>query len=444
MTFNGSSFDLPILSYHFPLAVPRVPHFDLRHACRRVGLTGGLKSVEKQMGIARAREVEFVTGEEAVYLWRAWERSGRPNALKLLKRYNEEDTVNLRPIAEHTYEMLKSRIVRLFKTGVMLLAQVRDVNGFERAAKDAADLLRSAASVQVVGHIDADGITASSIASLALYRQGIDHSVRFVKKLDPAEIERADATEAERLWFVDLGSGALSALDPGRSIVTDHHQVDPDVEECWQGHVNPHQYGLDGATEVSGAGVTYLVAKMMDPRNMDLSALAVVGAVGDFQDAAETRLVGYNRTILDDAVSHGLVTAEKDVRLFGRQTRPLHSLLQYSSEPALMPYIGRRPVRQADMIVEDQVQEDDDKLACIDFLEDLGIAIEDDGRFRTWSQLEREEKRVIVSALVNRIADRGRGLPMVRRLIGEVYTLSPDLPGTPPVGMPICGKPGGG
>lgn len=111
VTFNGSSFDLPILGYHFPLAVPRVPHYDLRHACRRVGLTGGLKSVEKQMGMCRAREVEYVTGEEAVYLWRAWERSGSKNALKLLKRYNEEDTVNLEPIAEHVYRTLKDRIV---------------------------------------------------------------------------------------------------------------------------------------------------------------------------------------------------------------------------------------------------------------------------------------------------------------------------------------------
>ncbi|MBI0584217.1 MAG: ribonuclease H-like domain-containing protein [Methanomassiliicoccus sp.] len=111
VTFNGSSFDLPILEYHYPLSVPRVPHFDLRHACRRVGLEGGLKSIEKQMGMCRAREVEYVTGEEAVYLWRAWERSGSKNALKLLKRYNEEDTVNLLPIAEHVYETLKNRIV---------------------------------------------------------------------------------------------------------------------------------------------------------------------------------------------------------------------------------------------------------------------------------------------------------------------------------------------
>lgn len=106
VTFNGSSFDLPILHYHFPLSLPRVPHFDLLHACRRIGLRGGLKAVERQIGIFRGRELEYVTGEEAVYLWRTWERSGRESALRLLKKYNEQDTVNLVPIAEHVYTAL--------------------------------------------------------------------------------------------------------------------------------------------------------------------------------------------------------------------------------------------------------------------------------------------------------------------------------------------------
>ncbi len=111
VTFNGSSFDLPILEYHFPFTVPKVPHYDLRHACRRAGYEGGLKHIEKRMGIGRAREVEYVTGEEAVYLWRVWERSGRENALNLLKRYNEDDTKNLEPIAERVYAILKSGLV---------------------------------------------------------------------------------------------------------------------------------------------------------------------------------------------------------------------------------------------------------------------------------------------------------------------------------------------
>lgn len=109
VTFNGSSFDLPMLEREFPFAVPRVPHFDLRHGCARVGLRGGLKSIERQLGMTRPTEVEYVTGEEAVYLWRLWERKGKENALKLLKQYNREDTQNLVPIAELTYYDLVTR-----------------------------------------------------------------------------------------------------------------------------------------------------------------------------------------------------------------------------------------------------------------------------------------------------------------------------------------------
>ncbi len=74
VTYNGGSFDVPMLSYHYPLSVPRIPHFDLRTGCSRIGLVGGLKNVERSMGISREREIEYMTGEEAVYLWRAWEK----------------------------------------------------------------------------------------------------------------------------------------------------------------------------------------------------------------------------------------------------------------------------------------------------------------------------------------------------------------------------------
>jgi len=111
VTFNGSTFDLPFLEREFPFAVPRVPHFDLRHGCARIGLRGGLKSIERQLGMARAQEVEFVTGEQAVYLWHLWERKGKRNALELLKRYNQEDTKNLEPIAALAYERLMRSVL---------------------------------------------------------------------------------------------------------------------------------------------------------------------------------------------------------------------------------------------------------------------------------------------------------------------------------------------
>ncbi|OPX57823.1 MAG: hypothetical protein A4E30_01623 [Methanomassiliicoccales archaeon PtaB.Bin215] len=109
VTFNGSTFDLPMIEREFPFTVPKVPHYDLRHACPKVGLRGGLKQVEVLLGYRRPQEVEYVTGEEAVYLWHLWERKGNENALKLLRRYNQEDTQNLEPLAEVVYKRLEER-----------------------------------------------------------------------------------------------------------------------------------------------------------------------------------------------------------------------------------------------------------------------------------------------------------------------------------------------
>lgn len=108
VTFNGASFDLPILQHSFPFSVPRIPHVDLCHACSRIGLRGGLKIVERKIGLGRPQEVDYVTGEEAGYLWKLWENKGRENALRLLLRYNMEDTRNLEPLANYVYERLEA------------------------------------------------------------------------------------------------------------------------------------------------------------------------------------------------------------------------------------------------------------------------------------------------------------------------------------------------
>jgi uncharacterized protein YprB with RNaseH-like and TPR domain len=113
VTFNGSSFDLPFLEMEYPFSIPLVPHFDLRHGCARIGLTGGLKRIERAMGIIRDRDLEYMTGEEAVWLWHLWEKNRNENALDTLIRYNTADIMNLVPIAEHVCERLKRETLDL-------------------------------------------------------------------------------------------------------------------------------------------------------------------------------------------------------------------------------------------------------------------------------------------------------------------------------------------
>ncbi len=107
VTFNGASFDLPMMR-RFGFPVPSVPHLDLRLALRRLDLTGGLKKIEKNLGLARDDDLDGVDGWEAVRLWRR-HAGGDPTALDKLVRYNLADVENLIPLTAYAYTHLKSR-----------------------------------------------------------------------------------------------------------------------------------------------------------------------------------------------------------------------------------------------------------------------------------------------------------------------------------------------
>jgi uncharacterized protein YprB with RNaseH-like and TPR domain len=99
VTFNGASFDLPVLKRYFQLPFNQ-PHVDLRHVCAKLGFVGGLKSIEREMHVKRPDSIKHVTGEDAAELWRCWHATGDKDFLDMLITYNEEDCVNLKTIAD--------------------------------------------------------------------------------------------------------------------------------------------------------------------------------------------------------------------------------------------------------------------------------------------------------------------------------------------------------
>lgn len=106
VSYFGGGFDLPFLKAAYPGLKLDKPHFDLCPAGHKVGLKGGLKKVERLVGISREADVEGLGGYEAVLLWRA-HLGGAPGALETLVKYNREDTVNLHALAWIIYERLR-------------------------------------------------------------------------------------------------------------------------------------------------------------------------------------------------------------------------------------------------------------------------------------------------------------------------------------------------
>jgi uncharacterized protein YprB with RNaseH-like and TPR domain len=106
VTFNGEEFDLPFLERAFDVEVV-APHIDLMKVCRRMGYRGGLSFIERQVGIERDRP--DLSGEDAVRLWREYER-GNDTSLDTLIEYNREDVMNLEALLDFVTGQLHEEV----------------------------------------------------------------------------------------------------------------------------------------------------------------------------------------------------------------------------------------------------------------------------------------------------------------------------------------------
>jgi single-stranded-DNA-specific exonuclease len=286
----------------------------------------------------------------------------------------------------------------------------------ESRAEACADVLRDADEVLLASHIDADGLTSAAVAATALRRAEIPFEVVFKDQLDDAEIGSIAATDYDTVLFTDFGSGQLEAIAAREAagaftpVIADHHQpADAETEY----HLNPLLEGIDGASELSGAGATYVLARALESGetdNRDLAALAVVGAVGDMQ-ASDGELHGANAEIVAQGEAAGSLRTATDLALYGKQTRPLPKLLEYASE-VHVPGVSNDPS------------------GAVAFLEDLDVDLKDGGDWRRWVDLDDDERQTVASALVQRALNRGVSAGKVDGLVGTTYSLTDEPEGT--------------
>ncbi|AAM31663.1 ribonuclease H-like domain-containing protein [Methanosarcina mazei] len=112
VSFNGARFDIPFIKSEFPEIEFKQLHIDLMYPLRRIGYGGGLKKIEKLLGICRSEDTDGMDGFDAVRLWKKYEK-GDLEALNLLVKYNREDIVNLKTIIELTYPKMVENALKI-------------------------------------------------------------------------------------------------------------------------------------------------------------------------------------------------------------------------------------------------------------------------------------------------------------------------------------------
>ncbi|MFH1445117.1 MAG: DHH family phosphoesterase [Nanoarchaeota archaeon] len=287
---------------------------------------------------------------------------------------------------------------------------LKKIESMINKAKNIAETINSfPGKIRLVSHYDCDGITSAAIMSRALFREGKDFRLSFMKQLKEDFIKELAAGEESLIIFTDLGSGYLDLLgkyllDGKRKIiVADHHETEGSEREGLL-HLNSMSFGM--GDNVSGAGMAYIIARSMNPENKDLSALAVVGAIGDSQIGSigsEWGLMGLNKEILKDAQIINKIKVTKGIRIWGRYTRPLHKALEYSLDPYI-PGVS------------------ESESGSVQFLQEMGIEIKrNDGTWRTLAELSEEETKRMISGIIKERIRANHENP--DWIFGDIYEL---------------------
>lgn len=267
------------------------------------------------------------------------------------------------------------------------------------------ECIKSKKSISVTTHIDCDGLTSGSIITKALIRAGARCTVRTSKEFSKKVIDSLKKDSRDFHVITDLAGGFANNLDESLGenwIVLDHHQIS-EKEHDNQKVINAWKYGIDGGTEICAGGMAYLAAMALDDKNSDLSAIAVVSALGDRQDQCERKsFIGKNYEIANTAKEEGLVDIDLDLLLVGRETRPLPDALAFTSQPFIEGLTWNRD-------------------ACLSLLNSSGIQLKDGGRWRVPAELNDEEKRSVIET-ISKFTSGKNATEIMSELIGYTYT----------------------
>lgn len=267
------------------------------------------------------------------------------------------------------------------------------------------DSIKSNKSIFVLTHIDCDGLSSGSIMTKALIRAGANCTVRTTKELNRSIISNLKKNSRDLHVITDLGGGFAKELDETLSenwMVLDHHEI-PKHEYENERVINAWKFGINGGTEICAGGMAYLAANSLDSKNVDLSPIAVVSALGDRQDQGEKKsFTGKNFEIAKTAKEEGLLEMDLDLLLVGRETRPLPDALAFTSQPFIEGLTWNRD-------------------ACLSLINSAGIKLKDGQRWRVPAELSEDEKRTLIQA-ITQVTSGKNATNIMEELIGYTYS----------------------
>ncbi|MBI3026490.1 DHH family phosphoesterase [Candidatus Woesearchaeota archaeon] len=256
--------------------------------------------------------------------------------------------------------------------------------------------------IRLISHLDADGISACSIMIKLLNNDNRKYSVSIVQQLNSSVLSQLASEPYNCFIFTDIGSGLIrdikELLKSRKVFILDHHSAEKNDDAGSIVFVNPHTYGIDGGKEISGAGVVFKFACAVDKSMEEFAHIAIIGAIGDLQE--QNGFLRLNNENLKIAVEKGKIKVIKGLRIFGGQTKPLHKVLEYCTDPYIPGVSGSES-------------------GAIQFLNQVGIDPKNGSGWKKIVHLDDDEmKRLVTGIIMKRLNETNPD-----DVLGNIYIL---------------------
>ena len=262
-------------------------------------------------------------------------------------------------------------------------------------------------TIRIISHLDTDGICSCALLIKALKREKIEYNVTIVPQLDKNLIKQFAKETYNFFIFSDLGSGQINLINEffkeKNVLILDHHRLNNMRIQSNIFVVNPHEFGINGSSEISGSGVVFYFTKHLNHDNEKHAHMAIIGGLGDMQE--RNGFIGLNKEILRIAEKYS-ISVTKGLRLFGIQSKPLHKILENCFDPIIPGVSGSEH-------------------GTIKFLKKIGINIKTNNRITKYVDLTESEKEKLVEGIIQKRHDEKNP----EDVFGNIYSLKNEKTG---------------
>lgn len=198
--------------------------------------------------------------------------------------------------------------------------------------------------VQIVAHMDSDGLCAAALLCAALDEYGQSFDLRIAE--NPSDIPYQKLAGASLVVFCDMGSSTISKIQQdllsADVVILDHHHIEEKPSSSNMFLLNPNMYNIDGGRGICTAGIAYLFVRTIFPEITMLSFLPIVGMLGDAQEEKEGKLHPLNLLLVEEARRSRAVDVWRELHIFALYSKPLFEALSSRSDIWISGITGDR------------------------------------------------------------------------------------------------------